>query len=107
MQDGYGGSAKELAAAVYGEIKKLDDGLYVYKDLASLENLINFSPIEVTLLEKGTFSAYKEMMRQQGADLTELRPPHINPSEEILAKLGIDSLVSEHKAPGEWQFIPR
>jgi hypothetical protein len=47
------------------------------------------------------------MMRQQGADLTELRPPHINPSEEILAKLGIDSLVWEHKAPGEWQFISR
>jgi hypothetical protein len=90
MQPGYAGSVKELAHTIYEEIKQMDDGLYVYKDLASLENLIDFSPIEITLLDAGTFSNYKKIKTGQGADLTELKPPHINPSEEILAQLGID-----------------
>ncbi|MFY9814743.1 MAG: GH3 auxin-responsive promoter family protein [Dehalococcoidales bacterium] len=90
MQPGYAASVKELAHTIYEEIKQMDDGLYVYKDLASLENLIDFSPIEITLLDAGTFSNYKKIKTGQGADLTELKPPHINPSEEILAQLGID-----------------
>jgi hypothetical protein len=41
-------------------------------------------------LDAGTFSNHKKIKTGQGADLTELKPPHINPSEEILAQLGID-----------------
>jgi hypothetical protein len=107
MQNNYTGSAQELARAIYEEIKKIDDGLYVYKDLVSLENLINFSPIEVTLLDQGTFTNYKELKRNQGADFTELRPPHINPSEEILAQLGIDSIVIEEEILSAGQLTSR
>jgi hypothetical protein len=104
MQPGYSGNIKELADTIYEEIKKMDDGLYVYKDLASLENLIDFSPIEITLLDAGTFTNYKKIKLNQGADLTELRPPHINPSEEILAQLGIDVVVSPEPA-GHKQMV--
>jgi hypothetical protein len=107
MQNNYTGSAKEIAGTVYEEIKKLDDGLYVYKDLASLETLIDFDPIEVTLLEEGTFTSYKEFKRNQGADLTELKPPHINPSEEILAQLGIDTVGIEDKVGSERRLASR
>jgi len=88
LDDGYVASAKDIAAAVYEEIKKVDDGLYIYKDLASLERLIDFKPIEVTLLPAGVFANYKCQRQAEGADLTHLKPPHINPSDKVLSLLG-------------------
>jgi len=63
-------------------------GLYVYKDLASLERLIDFKPIEVTLLPDGVFANYKNQRQAEGADLAHLKPPHVNPSDKVLSLLG-------------------
>lgn len=76
-----------IADQIYSQIKKLDDGLYVYKDISSLEKLIDFKPIEVTLLKPGVFSNYKTRMRDIGADSLHQRPPHLNPSESIVVLL--------------------
>ncbi|MFC2035692.1 GH3 auxin-responsive promoter family protein [Chloroflexota bacterium] len=88
LDDNYITSEEDIATLIYEQIKKLDDGLYIYKDLASLEKLIRFKPIEVTLLPAGTFSNFKNQRQAEGADLVHLKPPHINPSDEILSLLG-------------------
>lgn len=85
--NGYIGSPQDVAKAVYEQIKQLDDGLYVYQDLPSLESLIDFKPIVVTLLPEGVFSSYKNLMKARGADFTHLRPPHINPPDKVLSLL--------------------
>jgi len=76
-----------VATAVYEQIKRLEDGLYIYKDLASLERLIGFKPIEVTLLPTGVFTNYKNQRQAEGAELVHLKPPHINPSDKVLSLL--------------------
>ncbi len=91
LDDNYVASAEDIAAAVYEEIKKVDDGLYIYKDLPSMEKLIDFKPIEVTLLPAGIFDKYKEKRKSEGMDLVHLKPPHINPSSKVLAWLGVEA----------------
>ncbi len=85
----YIASEEDIATAIYEQIKRLDDGLYIYRDLASLENLIGFKPIEVTLLPAGAFTKYKEQQIAEGRELAHLKPPHINPSNETLSLLGV------------------
>ncbi len=90
----YTTSEEEIASAVYREIRKVDDGLYVYKDLPLLAKLIGFQPIKVTVLPAGTFAMYKARRQSEGAGLAQLKPPHINPSNDTLDLLGIGSAVS-------------
>ncbi|MBL7209821.1 MAG: GH3 auxin-responsive promoter family protein [Dehalococcoidia bacterium] len=87
LKDNYIASEKGVATAVYEQIKKLDDG-FIYEDLGSLERLIDFKPIEVTLLAEGAFANYRAQRQAEGADLAHLKPPHINPSESMLSLLG-------------------
>jgi len=94
LDNNYVTTSEEVATAVYKEIKNVDDGLYVYKDLPVLEKLIGFRPIEVTLLPAGIFAQYKERRRSEGADIAHLKPPHINPADEVLAMLGVNVKVA-------------
>ena len=87
LDDNYIATEEDVAIAVYEQIKKLEDGLYIYKDLASLERLIGFKPIEVTLLPTGVFTNYKNQRQAEGAELVHLKPPHINPSDKVLSLL--------------------
>ncbi len=87
LNDNYIATEEDVAVAVYEQISKLEDGLYVYKDLASLEKLIGFKPIEVTLLPTGTFTKYKNQRQAEGAELAHLKPPHINPPDKALSLL--------------------
>jgi phenylacetate-coenzyme A ligase PaaK-like adenylate-forming protein len=87
LKNGVTASETDVAAAVYRQIKQIDDGLYIYKELESLENLIGFQPIEVTLLPKGAFSNYKARRQAEGADIAHLKPPHINPPDSVLSQL--------------------
>lgn len=92
LKDGYIASERGVATAVYEQIKKLDDG-FIHQDLASIERLIDFKPIEVTLLSEGAFANYIAQRRAEGADLAHLKPPHINPSEKVLSLLGARVVV--------------
>ncbi|MFC2067215.1 GH3 auxin-responsive promoter family protein [Chloroflexota bacterium] len=89
VDDNYVTSEKNVAEAVYEQIKIMEDGLYVYRDLSSMESLIGFKPLEVTLLPVGTFANYKSQRQAEGAELVHLKPPHINPSNKVLSLLGI------------------
>jgi hypothetical protein len=57
----------------------------------------------VTLLPKGAFAYYKAWKKAEGAMLTHLKPPHINPSEKMLALLSADGEV----APEEKVFTAK
>ncbi len=78
-----GVAARQVAASVHEELKKLDP------PYAELESFTGLRPLEVTLLSRNAFRLYKQRQQTFGADLTQLRPPHITPSDDI-----IDFLVS-------------
>jgi hypothetical protein len=77
----------EIAKMVYEQIKHIDDGLYVYREINNLEKLIDFKPIEVTILPTGVFADYKLRRQIEGSSLAHLRPPHINPPDNIISQL--------------------
>jgi hypothetical protein len=87
LENDYEISERALASAIYQQIKKVEDGLYVYKDIESLENLIDFKPVKVTILPCGVFSDYKLRKQSEGTSLALLKPPRINPSDKTLEQL--------------------
>jgi len=54
---------------------------------ADYETMIVVQPLEVTLLPAGAFQAYMAAQQAAGADLAQLKPPHMNPSDEAIALL--------------------
>jgi hypothetical protein len=51
------------------------------------ETMMERMPLEVTLLAKGSFQGYMAEKHASGADLAQLKPPHMNPSDEIIRLL--------------------
>jgi hypothetical protein len=86
LKNNYIASEKGIASAVYEQLKLLDDG-FIHSDMKSVEKLIDFKPIEVTLLPEGAFSRYVAHRQAEGADLAHLKPPHMNPSDDIIELL--------------------
>ncbi|UCG55532.1 MAG: GH3 auxin-responsive promoter family protein [Dehalococcoidia bacterium] len=70
--------AEEISYSVHQELKKLD------KPYAEMEAFTGLKPIKVTLLPQDAFVTYKNTQRAKGADIAHLKPPRINPSENIL-----------------------
>jgi len=87
LSPGYYTSSQDIADRVYQAIKQLKDGLYVYRDIQSIERLIDFKPIEVSILPSGVFSAYKKVQQRTGALIGDWKPPHINPTRRDLTLL--------------------
>lgn len=54
---------------------------------ADLEEVLDVQPLEVVILTRGTFRAYFLEKQAAGADLAHLKPPHMNPSDEIIGAL--------------------
>jgi len=71
-------TAEQVASSVHEELKKLDT------PYAELESFTGLRPLEVTLLPANAFRAYKLRQQAAGADLTQLKPPHINPPGTIV-----------------------
>jgi phenylacetate-coenzyme A ligase PaaK-like adenylate-forming protein len=89
LAPGYYISSEEVAKRLYNAIKNLSDGLYVYKEIDKIDALIDFRPVKVTILPQGTFSAYKRARQSEGAMLSDLKPPHVNPSLDDLGLLAL------------------
>lgn len=51
------------------------------------KNMLNHNPLNVSILKPGSFSAYMEAQQKAGADLGHYKPPHMQPSDQILEKL--------------------
>jgi hypothetical protein len=74
-------AAEQVAASVHEELKKLDT------PYAELESFMGLRPLEVTLLPSGVFKQYTLKQQRAGADLIQLKMPHINPSDTTLDTL--------------------
>lgn len=89
---------QSLSAIIYDEFQKLDVihnfNLYKYAYGDAIKQL-DFQPITITLLPEGAFANFISQRRAQGADLGHLKPPHINPTEEVLSLLGAPRIKVE------------
>jgi hypothetical protein len=54
---------------------------------ADYEAMIAKPALEVTLLQPGTFQAYQLEKQKEGADLAHLKPPRMNPTDEVIETL--------------------
>ncbi len=100
LRGNYIASEKTIAAAVYDELIKLDS-VYHYNPFlfhggyGDPEAVLGLKPVEVTLLPQGAFTNYMAQRQAEGADLGNLKPPHINPSDKVLSLLGAPRVVVE------------
>jgi len=91
LKDNYVATEKVVASAIYEQLVKLDRvynfNLYkfAYSDAV---RLLGLEPVQVTLLPQSAFPSYIAQRQAEGADLGHLKPPHINPSDEVLSLLG-------------------
>jgi hypothetical protein len=89
LKAGYKASESDIAVAIYEEMKKLDARVNSSAIYSTLESILGKIPLKVTLLPEGTFPDYISRRQKEGADLAHVKPPHINPSDEVLLQLGI------------------
>jgi hypothetical protein len=76
----------DIAAAVYGQVFQTDDEFALSALHDDAMDMIGFS-IKVNLLPQGTFANFMAKRQAEGADLAHLKPPHLNPSDEVLSLL--------------------
>ena len=90
-------SEKALATTIYEQFKKLDSEYHynIYAIFGDSETAPDSRPVEITLLPRGAFSSYIAQRQAEGADLGHLKPPHINPSNEVLSLLGAPRIAVE------------
>ncbi|NOZ73185.1 MAG: GH3 auxin-responsive promoter family protein [Chloroflexi bacterium] len=74
-------SAEEVRKSVHDNLKKLNP---FYADL---EDMLEVTPLLVTLLSPGTFTGYYLEQQAAGADLAHLKPPHMNASDKMIDTL--------------------
>jgi hypothetical protein len=76
-----GQNEQDIADRVHENLKQLDP-FY-----AEIEELLGLRPIRVTLLAPGTFQQYTFNKLAAGADLAQLKPPHLKPSQDAMSEL--------------------
>jgi protein-S-isoprenylcysteine O-methyltransferase Ste14 len=74
-------TAEKVKDMVHEQLKKLDT------PYAELESFTGLRPLEVTLLPGGAFKDYKLKQQKAGAELAHLKPPRLNPSDDIIEYL--------------------
>jgi phenylacetate-coenzyme A ligase PaaK-like adenylate-forming protein len=98
LKDNYIASEQSVAASVQNELEKLDSvyhfNLYKYA-YGNATKFLDLRPIAVTFLPQGAFSSYISQRRSAGAAGSNLKPPHINLSDEVLSLLRAPRVVVE------------
>jgi len=97
LGDGYIAGEGSLATAIREQFKKLDrkHRCNLYNFIGDMETTLGLKPVEVTLLPQGAFSSYYARRQSEGAAVESLKPPHVNPSDEVLSLLGAPRVVVE------------
>jgi hypothetical protein len=87
LKGGYQDSEENIAAAVYEQVTKPDNDEFTLSAVHDdAMDMLGFS-VKVNLLPRGTFADYTAQRQAEGADLAHLKPPHVNPSDEVLSHL--------------------
>jgi hypothetical protein len=97
LREGYIASEKSVATTIREQFKKLDrkHRCNLYNLIGDMETMLDLKPVEVTLLPQGAFLGYVSQRQAEGAPLGYLRPPHVNPSDEVLSQLGAPKVAVE------------
>jgi len=56
-------------------------------DFNSVEEILGYSPIQISLLKPGSFDAYMKQKQKEGADMAHIKPPHMQPSDQVMERL--------------------
>jgi len=59
----------------------------VHTEFAEMEDIFGDGQLKISLLPMGAFSRYIEAQRQAGADLAHIKPPHMQPQDQIMERL--------------------
>ena len=59
----------------------------ISSEFNSLDEILGYRPLHVSLLRPGSFDGYMQQKQQEGADLAHIKPPHMQPSDQILTHL--------------------
>lgn len=87
LKDGYQGKEEDIAAGVYEQLTKADDDEFTQSAVhTDTLDMVGFS-VKVKILPLGAFAKYTAHRQAEGADLAHLKPPHIQPSQELLTLL--------------------
>ncbi len=78
IKDGGDMTLREISDTLHGELKKLDT------PYSELETFTGLRPLKVTLLPTDAFRAYRMRQEALGAELEQLKPPHMNPCDDIV-----------------------
>jgi hypothetical protein len=70
-----------IRALVHERLKILDPQ---YRDL---EAMVGIRPLTVTLLSRGTFKRFQQERQAAGFDIAHLKPVHMNPKSDVMARL--------------------
>jgi len=81
LKDGEGNQEREIEQRLDEQLRALD------VDYRDLQGWLGLQPVRVTLLPPGTFQRYYEEGKRAGADIVQLRLPHINPPEVVVKQL--------------------
>jgi hypothetical protein len=65
-------------------------------EFRGLDEILGRNPIQISLLKPGSFDAYIKQKQQEGADLAHIKPPHMQPSDQVMKRL----LDFESSLPG-------
>ena len=71
-------TSEQVAALIHQQLKRLDT------PYSELESFLGLQPLQVRLLPENAFQNYKLAQLAAGADLTRLKVPHINPTDEVI-----------------------
>jgi hypothetical protein len=56
-------------------------------EFGGLVEILGCEPLRVTFLKPGSFDAYMKQKQREGADLAHIKPPHMQPTEQVLKHL--------------------
>ena len=76
-----------MERSLYEEISKADHDTYTSSHARNVvADMVNFK-LKLTLLPKGSFARYSTQKQAEGSDYAHLKPPHVNPTQKVLASL--------------------
>lgn len=74
-------AGKKLEELVHQQLKNLN------QDYNNLEAMLGVRPLKVTIVPPGSFQRYYQEMKEKGADLGHLKPPHMNAPDTVIESL--------------------
>ncbi len=108
LADGYIAGEASVAAAAREQLRRLDRRYRCnfYSLVGNMEATLGLNPLQVTFLPRGAFAAYAAQRHTEGATLSGLNAPRVNPSDEALSSLTTPKVVVVAAPATESERLP-